>query len=289
MTTEVFGWKFLRNVFVATVAAPALLWMGASESKDLGLYSGQPTPALAMYRAQVNVAVDKCVQSALIPNVKAAESFKKYFNNGVLLRQYNTKDQDFSNHFAAYTNSYELAWNGADEVSRQHFCNGLQADIAEKAKGFFHWAAIIGYYRGKFSPITEATKERAEKITGALSLAAVVASNAASISAGRDAIAASKSGDFSTFESQMALSRGFHSAGAGFVDLGAIAQSSPEPPLVAVMDRATPEDEKGVIRCPVIDHFMQYRATADAAIWITYQKVSTSCRDALPGDFEHLH
>lgn len=248
-------------------------------AKDLGMFYGEPTPALAMYVAQVNFAVDKCVSEELIQDTKGAERLLKHFNNGVQLREYKEKDEDFAANLAYYSENYNSAWNRSTQEQNQKFCDGLRTDLETKEQSFLRWAVAIDYFRARLSPISEESANRKRKIAGVLSVLGAAATTAASISAGTDSVSSAKAGDWATSNQQMAASRSFNQAGAAIVGAAPPATTPADSPLFSVL-----EENGEVVRCPVIDHFFGYSAPSDNTIWSTYQSVSMKCRDLLPTD-----
>lgn len=250
-------------------------------AKDLGMFYGEPTPALAMYVAQVNFAVDKCVSQGYIQDTKGAERLLKHFNNGVQLRKYKEKDEGFSANLASFMSNYSNAWENATQENHRNFCGGLHADLLTKNQSFLNWAVAIDYFRTRLSPITEESANRKRKIAGVLSVVGAAATTAATISAGTDSVSSAKAGDWTRSNQQMAASRSFNQAGAAFASAAPSAVTTS--PLLSVL-----EENGQVVRCPVIDHFFGYAAPSDNAIWSTYQSVSVRCRDPLPSDVAHI-
>lgn len=259
---------------------------GEVAAKDLGMFDGEPSPALAMYAAQVNFAENECLANDLVQDGNDAAKFLKYFNNGTQLRHYQKKAEDFAQSFNASSSNYRSAWQRADQADRAKFCEGFAADIAKKKSlGFFRWATAIGYFRAKFSPLSELAAKRKRKIGSVVSVVGAVASTAATLSAGADAVSSAKAGNWTTSDQQMAASRAFSQTGLA---LGSFSAHSAAPvvagPLVSVFEERTPSGEIQIVRCPVVDHFSNYSAPSDSPIWLTYQSVSIRCRDPTPSD-----
>ena len=249
-------------------------------AKDLGRLYGEPTPALAMFVAQVNFAVDKCVSHEYIQDTKGAERLLKHFNGGIQLRKYKKDDDAFPANLATFTDYYNSAWGSSTQESREQFCKGLSADILTKNQGFFRWVNTIEYFRTKFSPITEESANRARKIAGVLSVVGTAATTAASISASTDSVSSAKAGDWATSNQQMAASNYFNQAGAAFSSSAPSAITAGSSPLWSVLE----EGDGQIVRCPVVDHFFSFSAPSDNLIWSTYQSVTIICRDPLPTD-----
>lgn len=257
---------------------------------DLGMFDGEPSPALAMYAAQVNFAENECIASGFVRDGKDLAKFVKYFNNGTQLRRYQSKAVDFALSFDASSATYRSAWQQADQVVRAKFCEGFAADIAKKkSQGFFHWAAAIGYFRDKFSPLSEASAKRKRRIGSVVAVVGGVAATAATLSAGEDAVSSAKAGDWTTSNQQMAASRSFIQTGAALGRFPAhSADSVAAGPLVSVFEEPAPGGTSRIVRCPVVDHFSNYSAPSDSPIWLTYQSVSVTCRDPKPSDTQRV-
>lgn len=276
----------MKTVLIALTAL-AISTSPPAASKDLGMFNGEPTPALAMYAAQTSFAADRCVSAGLVADAKGAASFVKYFNRGIQLRLYMQKDEEFEKNVQLFLGNYATAWSNASEESRQSFCNGFASEIADKNGGFLGWMMPLNYFRYKFSPISESSAERARRLASIASVVGAVATTAATVSAGQDAISSAKSGDWSASNQQMALSRSFTQLGGAYV---ALAGAAPEGAnnAASVLEIKTADGRTRISRCPVIDHFFSFAAPVDSPIWTVYQKVSMPCRDFVATDLEHM-
>jgi hypothetical protein len=257
-------------------------------TKDLGIFNGEPTPALAMYAAQISFAADRCVAEGFTADAKGAASLVKYFDRVVQLRLYKKKDPDFVRNLESFLDNYSAAWNTADQDIRRNFCGGLNGEIAVKSEGFFRWITPVEYFRRKFSPLSLAAAERQRKLAGAASVMGVVATTAATVSAGHDAVSSAKVGDWFTSNQLMALSTGFNQLGWAFVGTSAIAPPESANAAASVLEEMRSDGTLRVVRCPVVDHFFSYSAPIDSPIWVTYQNVSVPCRDFVESDLEHV-
>jgi len=273
--------SFSAVIATLLVAAPMSV-----AGKDLGMFNGEPTPALAMYAAQTAFAADKCVSTGLTADAKGAASFVKYFNRGIQLRLYKKKDEEFVRNLELFLDKYLASWSSASEESRRSFCDGFNNEIAVKRDGFFRWMMPLNYFRYKFSPISEASAKRQRKLAGIASVVGAVATTAATVSAGQDAVSSAKMGDWATSNQQMALSRSFNQLGGAFV---ATAGSMPEgaDAAASVLEEKTADGRTRIFRCPVVDHFFSFAAPVESPLWSTYQSVSLPCRDLLASDLAH--
>ena len=259
----------------------------SADGKDLGMFNGEPTPALAMYAAQTAFAAEQCVSSGLTTDAKGAANFVKHFNRGIQLRLYRKKDEEFVRNLELFLNNSATSWNAADDQSRRAFCDGFSNEIAVKREGLISWMAPLNYFRNKFSPISEASAERARKFVGIASLVGAVATTAATVSAGQDGVSSAKIGDWTTSNQEMALSRNFNQLGGAFVTT---AGTIPEGATAAAsfLVEEIPDGRIQIFRCPVVDHFFSFPQPIDSPIWIRYQNVSMPCRDLKASDLERM-
>lgn len=259
-------------------------------AKDLGLFYGEPTPAYAMYIAQANAAAENCTAAGLIREEKASTKFMKHFNNGTEVSAYTKKDEAFAERYRALQATYKAAWEGATADVRERFCGAYNDDVARKEeKGLFKFAPQLMYYRFTFSPKTEESLARARKWSNILSVGSAIATTSATISAGRDSVAAAKAGDWGASNQLMAESRNFNQAGASvFAMNNAVQGAAIEPPLMAVMDEQGADGTMRVVRCPVVDHFFNYMSPSESPVWTTYMSVHMACRNPVAGDLERM-
>ena len=124
------------SIAIATLLVVAPM---SAVGKDLGMFNGEPTPALAMYAAQTTFAAGQCVSAGMTADAKGAASFVKYFDRGIQLRLYKEKDEEFVRNLDLFLGNYAVSWNAASEESRRSFCDGFSSDIAVKSDGFFSW------------------------------------------------------------------------------------------------------------------------------------------------------
>jgi hypothetical protein len=272
------------SIAIATLLVAASM---SAAGKDLGMFNGEPTPALAMYAAQTAFAADQCVSAGLTADAKGAASFVKYFDRGIQLRLYKKKDEEFVRNLELFLNNYATSWNAASEESHRNFCDGFSGDIAVKNGGFFGWMMPLNYFRNKFSPISEKSAKRQRKYAGIASVVGAVATTAATVSAGQDAVSSAKVGDWTTSNQQMALSRSFNQLGGAFV---ATAGSVPDGANAAtsVLEEKTADGRTRISRCPVVDHFFSFAAPVESSFWAVYQSVSMPCRDLVASDLERV-
>ena len=267
----------------ATFASPV-------NASDFGNLEGDPTPAMAMYAAQIRFSAEKCVAEGFTADVKGVASLVKYFDRVARLRLYEKKNPDFARNLESFMGNYSAAWNTADQDTRQTFCSGFNDELAVKNDGLFRWVTPIEYFRRQFSPPSLADIERQRKLAGlasVLSAAATTATAAASISAGRDAVSAAKVGDWSGSNHLMTTSRDFNQLGAAFVRVSAVTAPEGANAAASVLEEQRSDGTVRIVRCPVVDHFFSYSASINSPTWRTYQKVSMPCRDFKESDLEH--
>lgn len=268
-----------------------IVFASPGNAKDLGNFEGDPTPALAMYAAQVGFAAEKCVAQGFTTDAKGAASVVKYFARVVRLDTYRKKHPDFDGNLNLFLGNYLVAWNAADRADRQSFCDGFNDEIAVKSDGLFRWITPIEYFRRQFSPPSSADIERQRRLavfSSVLGAAATVATAAATVSAGHDSISAAKAGDFSTSNQLMDTSTDFSRQSATFLDTSATAIPKGANAAASVLEETRSDGTVRIIRCPVVDHFFNYSAPISSPIWLTYQKVSIPCRDFMESDLEHV-
>jgi hypothetical protein len=280
----------MAKLLASTIAATAIIFAAHAEAKDLGLFYGEPTPAYAMYIAQVNSAAENCASAGMLREKKDAAKFLKHFNNGTEVAVYNKKDEAFAESYRNMQANYKTAFNAASTKVREGFCNSYNSDVADKeGKGLFKFAPQVMYYRYTFSPKSEESLARARKWINILSVGSAVATTSATISAGRDSVAAAKVGDWDSSNQLMAQSRAFNEAGSGIVALGSASQPLPsEAPLIAVTEQLEPDGSMRVIRCPVVDHFFSFTAPVVSPVWTTYMSVHMACRNPVPDDLKRM-
>ena len=249
-------------------------------TNDLGLFNGVPTPALAMYAAQISFAEDRCVSDGLTTDVNGAAQLLKYFNRGIRLSVYMKKDTEFVNNFNRFVANYRLVWDSSGRKSKEIFCEGFSDEIITRNKHWFQWQMPLNYFRYTFSPPSERSLRIARRIAITATIAGGVAGTAAQVSSGEDAISSAKKGNISTSNQQMAMSRNYGQVTTGIVGVGQGALGSVrDRPLISVFDSDGSDGQRHVVRCPVVDHFYSYSAPVHSDIWITYQRVSMICRE----------
>ena len=126
-------------------------------AKDLGILSGETTPALAMYGAQTKFATDKCVSEGLIEDVKGAAKINKFFDR--MLHRYMKKDQDVVANFNSFYKNYSVAWDASGQEVHRAFCDGLSGEIAGKKM----WWAGASITCGASSPQSPRKVQNAPK------------------------------------------------------------------------------------------------------------------------------
>ncbi len=262
--------------------------------KDLGM-NGVPTPALAMYAAQPNFAVDQCVSDGLTKDVKGAANFLRNFNNGVGLTFYKENDEEFTTNYDLFIANYTASWGNSSSEKRQQFCDSLNSEIALKNEKFSllktpRWIGSILYFRSKFSPISKESIERLkkrQKMAAILSVIGGVATTAASVSASHDAVTSAKAGNWNLSNQQMNMSRRF-SQSTEAITWNQSTFEKISDKTISVLDVKTTDGSLKIARCPVVEHFSVFSAPAESPTWITYQKVWVPCRDPVPSDFQSI-
>lgn len=255
-------------------------WLNA---KDLGMFNGEPTPALAMYAAQTQFASDKCVSEGLTKDAKGAANFLKYFNRGIQLSLYRKKDAEFVANLNTYLSMYNSAWDASEPKIHQQFCNDFGTDIDSKSGGFIRWMTQLNYFRNKFSPISDASEKRRQKMALFASAAGGAVTTAGGFAAGHDAVSSAKAGDFAKSNLQMAEMRNINQLGLALVK-SAPDMSSHANELTSVLEEKNPDGTVQIVRCAVVDHFFSFSAPLKSTIWTTYQRVSMACRDPIASD-----
>lgn len=280
----------MKKLPIAVAIAALLTITPLAGAKDLGLFYGEPTPAYAMYIAQANAAAENCTAVGLIREEKASSKFMKHFNNGTEVSAYTKKDEAFAERYQTFQATYQAAWDAATPDVRDRFCGAYNDDVAGKeAKGIFKFAPQIMYFRFTFSPKTEESLARARKWINILSVGTTIATTSATISSGRDSVAAAKAGDWNASNQLMAQSRSFNQVGAGVVAMNNAAQGAAiEPPVMAVMEEQGTDGTMRIVPCPVVDHFFNYMAPSESPVWTTYMSVHMACRSPVAGDLERM-
>ncbi|GGK15216.1 hypothetical protein [Luteimonas terricola] len=272
----------------AALAIFLLLSNSSVEAKDLGLFYGEPTPAYALYIAQTNFATENCAAAGLVRDQKQSERFLRHFNNATESRRYAKKDEAFAANQNLFLSNYKVAWEAGTHELHERFCNSYNDDIAAK-QSLSKFAEQVLYFRFIFSPKTEESLARARKWISVLSVVSAVATTSATISAGRDSVAAAKAGDWDTSNELMAQSRDFNTIGAATVAASGLSlESMQDAPLISVLDQPKAGAGSGVIRCPTVDHFFRYQAPADSPLWTTYMSVHLPCRAPSLADSEQM-
>lgn len=275
------------------IASLLLVLPSSIYAKDLGMSYGEPTPALAMYAAQTKFAVDQCVSDGLTDDVNGAVNFLKYFDRGVWLSAYKTKDEEFSTNYDLFLSHYAAAWAVSNSEQRRQFCGALNSEISLKNEKFSwlrttRWLETILYFREKFSPISEASlvkRQKMQKIAAIASFAGSALTTAAGISASNNALSSAKAGDWNAYNQQMDMSQRFNKAG-GEMALSTSSFEAISSQTTSVLEIKMEDGTQKIVRCPVIDHFTGFAAPAESPIWITYQKVWVPCRNPIPSDIQ---
>lgn len=273
----------IRPVSEANPFGVDLGWGGAAS------YSGVPTRALAMVRAQLVFAGEQCPK----PSKFTALGFR-----GSFLGAYGILPQpDFLRLFFEQTDqfkeNYYKAWLTLDESQRDVFCKKYYEDATFKTKTFR--VLPSEFYVHHLSPLSEegirefeVKMKRAEKLKWlalfgqVLSTAAQISAAHDSIESGNSALRAGKAGNVVAMNAQMAQSsalavesRNFYNFGRHFYIAGAASGGDAAKGNLAQGSDNLPT----ILNCQALLHFSQWDAPPDAAIWKIYQSLATDCED----------
>jgi len=248
---------------------------------------GIPTYQLGMYHAQIVFAGDQC------KTTDKPTGRQRGFRTIMLWDHDKDLDEPYKLAYAQvvekFRSNYQHAWEGMDETRRTQYCAGYWADFGFRGQfkaplinTAFHlpnYGALSQFYLAALSPISSESieemerkakaREKEEKYLRAIVLFGQVLTLAAGFSAGNDAIAAGKSGNFSL--SQMR----FAQAGS----LLQISGASVLPTLTTpnVDSQAAPSQPPPPAGCLALDHFDLYDAEPDSDVWKKYQSLSSDC------------
>lgn len=267
-----------------------------SESNPYGLdrgwggsvsYSGVPTRALAMAKAQLLFARDKCPKPSMIKKYNFPINYLGIW--GVPLKPAYMRTLEDA--VASFSGNYESAWSSLDDARRDTFCTRYFQDATHNVKAFS--VPPSEFYAQYLSPLSEEgiqdfekIMKRAEKVKW-LAFFAQFVSLAAQVSAGHDAIQTGQSalrtgqqGNIGAMNTQMAQSR------ALFNDSAALANVSQYFGSAASGLHGRTEDENGTrpsdglppsLNCQALIHFSQWSAPLESEVWKTYQSLATDC------------
>ena len=249
--------------------------------------SGVPTRALAMVRAQVVFAGEKCPK----PSKFTALGFRGWFLGpyGMLPKR------DFLRLFFEQTEkfkeNYDKAWLTLDDSQRDVFCKKYYDDATFKVKNFK--VAPSEFYMHYLSPISdegiqefEVKMKRAEKVKW-LAIFGQLLSTAAQVSAAHDSIQTGNSalreggqGNIGAMNTQMSQSRALFADSTTFYNTGQHFASAASALSGDTMTGVKPQlggDFSNNLKCQALIHFTQWDAPPDAEIWKTYQSLATDC------------
>lgn len=249
--------------------------------------SGVPSRALAMAKAQIHFAGDKCQKlSKRKSNILAATYLGLYgfdIKPGYL--------RLFSEGVARFKMTYEDAWLKLGDGERNAFCEAYYADAKLKINKFkAHPAQVYLHYLAPLSDEGvqdfERTMKRAEKVKWlavfgqVLSLGAQVSAGHDAIQTGRSALLEGKSGNIGAMNSQMSQSNLLFRDSAHFANVGQyFGAAATATNADAVVQTGDPQSDDGQsnLECQTVVHFSKWDAPPDAEIWKTYQSLSTGC------------
>lgn len=142
----------------------------SASAADNGII-GNPTPALALYVAQVEFAHKNC---ELAPTKQNSRFYEWAARRGLMLDEYRKKDEDFSRAESIFLERFHHGWLQQNEDQKAAFCNAYTEDV--------HWARDSGRlkilnasdrFRSHFAPLSQERIDRARKASifaGVLSL-----------------------------------------------------------------------------------------------------------------------
>ena len=249
--------------------------------------SGVPSRALAMAKAQIHFAGDKCQKLSKRKQNILAETYLGLYGfdiNPGYLRLFNEGVDRFKM-------TYEDAWLTLDDGQRDAFCEAYYADAkvnihkykAHPAQVYLHYLAPLS---DEGEQDFEKTMKRAEKVKWlavfgqVLSLAAQVSAGHDAIQEGNSALAEGKSGNIGAMNSQMAQSNLLFRDSAHFANVGqyfgTVSTATNAGAAVQNTDSQS-EDGQFNLDCQAVMHFSKWDAPSDTEIWKTYQSFSTGC------------
>lgn len=245
-------------------------------------YSGVPTRALAMAKAQTQFAGERCPDTSMLKRMTFATAYLGIFGPAVkpdYLRPFWTAVDSFKA-------TYDDAWKTLDDDQRKSFCEKYYADISFKTKNFK--VPPSEFYLLYLAPLSEEGHEererkmkRAEKMkwlavfAQVLSLTAQVSAAHDSIQTGRSALHEGRQGNIGGMNSQMSQSRALASQSAAFANTGryfaAFSTAEANPANGAVVGPEITLD------CNALIHFSKWDAPPHAETWKSYQSLSNDC------------
>lgn len=137
---------------------------------------GNPTPALALYVAQVEFAQKNC---GLEPTKQNNRFYEWAVRRGLMLDEYRKKDEDFSRAEGILLKHFQDAWSLQSEEQKAAFCNAYAGDVNwAKDRSRLKILNVSDRFRTHFSPLSQERLDRARKASifaGVLSLGFTVA------------------------------------------------------------------------------------------------------------------
>lgn len=141
-----------------------------TSAKDNGII-GNPTPALALYVAQVEFAHKNC---GLELNKQNERFYEWAVKRGLMLNEYREKDQDFAQAEEVFINKFQESWVQLDEERRKSFCKAYTGDVDwARDRNRLRILNVSDRFRSHFAPLLQERIDRAKRASifaGVLSL-----------------------------------------------------------------------------------------------------------------------
>lgn len=190
---------------------------------------GNPTPALALYVAQVEFAHENCGLEATKQNERFYEWAVK---RGLMLAEYRKKDGYFSQAEKIFLEGFQSGWIPLDEDGRKRFCSSYAEDVGwAKDRSRLGILNVSDRFRSHFAPLSQERIDRARK---------------ASIFAGVLSLGFTAAGINQVNQHDFATARQFNNYGAAFAHLindpSAISQTPCESYLPFLLANVRPEE-----------------------------------------------
>ena len=153
----------------AAPSASSQLQRGGSAT-DNGII-GNPTPALALYVAQVEFAHQSC---GLEPTKQNNRFYEWAIRRGLMLDEYRRKDEDFSRAENVFLENFQESWLQQSEEKRAAFCSTYTDDVRwANDRNRLRILNVSDRFRAHFAPLSQERIDRARKASifaGVLSL-----------------------------------------------------------------------------------------------------------------------
>ena len=199
-----------------------------TSSRDNGII-GNPTPALALYVAQVEFAHKNCG----LESTKQNDRFYEWaVRRGLMLDEYRKKDEYFSRAERVFFEEFQDGWLHQDQENRASFCKNYTDDVLwARDRGRLGILNVSDRFRSHFAPLSQARIDRARK---------------ASIFAGVLSLGFTAAGINQVNQHDFATASQFNNYGAAFANLindpSAISQTPCESYLPFLLANIKPEE-----------------------------------------------